>query len=281
VIATVVSQEDSASALRRPVSAGPAAAFEEPCAAAAPATAAAAAELAAGETGSAVVPAETGAAAARGQEGLATASGELTAVASSAARPHVRRLMVVLSVIGLAATAWLCVLGYRHGIFTSRDALTGLLARAGAWAPIVFIGLQIIQVVIPIIPGGLSTVAGVLVFGPVWGFVYNYIGIAIGSFINFGLARKYGKPFVQAMMSERAYTKYLGWLDRPSFFDKWFPVAILLPISPDDYLCFVAGLTRMTLRRFALVIALCKPVSIASFSIGLAMASSWVARMIG
>ena len=59
--------------------------------------------------------------------------------------------------------------------------------------PIIFMLLQILQVVIPIIPGGISSAAGVLIFGPYLGFVYNYVGISIGSVIIFLLGRRYGK----------------------------------------------------------------------------------------
>ena len=50
-----------------------------------------------------------------------------------------------------------------------------------------FILFQIIQCVIPIIPGGFGCVIGVAVFGPVYGFIYNYISICMGSIINFFL----------------------------------------------------------------------------------------------
>jgi uncharacterized membrane protein YdjX (TVP38/TMEM64 family) len=141
--------------------------------------------------------------------------------------------------------------------------------------------LQIVQVVIPIIPGGLGCLAGVLIFGPVWGFIYNYIGIVIGSVLNFLFARRYGKPFVQSLVREKTYKKYIGWLDRESAFDKWFALAIFLPVAPDDFLCMVAGMTRMTLKRFTAIIILCKPCSILAYSFGLTVISGWIAGILG
>ena len=38
-----------------------------------------------------------------------------------------------------------------------------------------------IQVIYPIVPGGMTSVIGYLAFGPIWGFVYNFTGIFIGS----------------------------------------------------------------------------------------------------
>ena len=62
--------------------------------------------------------------------------------------------------------------------------------RFGMIGALIFVLIQIVQVVFPIIPGGISCLAGVLLFGAVPGFFYNYIGICVGSCIAFGIARK-------------------------------------------------------------------------------------------
>ena len=58
---------------------------------------------------------------------------------------------------------------------------------------LLFVAFQAVQVVVPILPGGLGCLAGVLLFGPWWGFVYNYIGICAGSLMAFAIARNCGK----------------------------------------------------------------------------------------
>ncbi|MDR1069256.1 MAG: VTT domain-containing protein [Gracilibacteraceae bacterium] len=196
-------------------------------------------------------------------------------------RAQAGKIINILSALGIAAAIALCIFGYHIGLFTRTDVLEDFLTRAGVWAPALFVLLQIVQVVVPVIPGGLGCLAGVLIFGPVWGCVYNYIGIVTGSVINFLLARRYGKPFVRSVVPERIYDKYIGWLDRESAFDRWFALAIFLPVAPDDYLCLVAGMTRMRLKKFIAIILLCKPGAIIAYSLGLAFASGWVARLIG
>jgi len=61
------------------------------------------------------------------------------------------------------------------------ETLQRFIVAFGIWGPIVFIILQIIQVIVPIVPGAISCVAGILIFGNMLGFVYNYIDICIGS----------------------------------------------------------------------------------------------------
>ena len=154
-------------------------------------------------------------------------------------------------------------------IFASPEALQQYLLQFGMLAPLIFMLIQISQVVFPIIPGGLTCVAGVICFGPLWGFIYNYISIYIGSCINFLLIRKFGKPLLIRLSSPRLYDKYIGWLDKGERFDKLFAIAIFMPVAPDDFLCMLAGLTKMTFKKFAMIIAVCKPCSIFMYSVGL------------
>ena len=132
-----------------------------------------------------------------------------------------------------------------------------------------FVLIQCVQVVIPILPGAIGCLGGVLIFGPVWGFVYNYVGISLGSILAFLLSKRYGKPFVQNMIGEKNYNKYIGWLDKGTAFDKAFAAAIFFPVAPDDLLCYIAGLTKMSLKKFALIIIFGKPGSIFLYSLGL------------
>ena len=159
--------------------------------------------------------------------------------------------------------------GIRTGIFVSAESLEAFLGKFGLWAPVCFVLIQCIQVVIPILPGAIGCLGGVLIFGPVWGFVYNYVGISMGSILAFVLSKRYGKSFVQHMIGEKNYKKYIGWLDKGTAFDKAFAAAIFFPVAPDDLLCYIAGLTKMTLRKFTLIIILGKPGSIFLYSVGL------------
>jgi uncharacterized membrane protein YdjX (TVP38/TMEM64 family) len=137
------------------------------------------------------------------------------------------------------------------------------------FAPLAFIILQIVQVVIPIMPGGISCLVGVLMFGAWKGFLYNYIGICIGSVIAFLLARKCGMPLIRQLFSEKTIDKYLKWTDENHRFTKLFAIAIFLPAAPDDFLCFLAGTTKMSLKVFTCIILLGKPGAIAMYSLGL------------
>ena len=174
-----------------------------------------------------------------------------------------------ITFVGLSLTILFLIYGLQSGLFTSQQKLQTFLLQAGLIAPLLFIIIQIVQCVIPIIPGGVSTVIGVIVFGPVYGFIYNYIGICIGSIINFYIAKQYGKEMIIKMISQETYDHYVTWLEKGKTFNKFFALAILLPCAPDDILCYLAGLTPISPIKYIAIILLCKPWSILVYSMSL------------
>ena len=177
--------------------------------------------------------------------------------------------MQLLSLAGFAACLMLGVWMWREGLFTSQERLNRFMGGMGHWAAAAFVLFQAVQVVVPVLPGGLGCLAGVLLFGPVWGFVYNYLGICLGSLLAFGVARTCGKPLLTKLFSQRTIERYSRWTEHKGRFARWFALAIFLPVAPDDFLCYLAGTTEMRWGQFAAIIVTCKPFAIALYSMGL------------
>lgn len=182
---------------------------------------------------------------------------------------HGKLIMRLSTIIGCILTLSFIIYGIHLKIFTSEIALDHFLKQFGIFAPIVFILFQIVQVIIPILPGGIGSLGGIMIFNPIMGFVYNYVGICLGSLGAFLLARRFGKNFVRSITNPNMYNKYLSWLDKESKFDRWFAMAIFFPIAPDDFLCYLAGLTQISSRRFLWIILLGKPLGIFVYTYGL------------
>ncbi len=195
-------------------------------------------------------------------------------------REKTRKLLNIATVISLSVIVVLTIYGVKTGLLTDRDKLEILVKESGIWGSLLFILIQMVQVVLPIIPGGITCGAGVVIFGAWHGLLYNYIGIVAGSMINFYLARRYGQCFVKYFVKEETYDKYIGWLEKGKKFDKFFAFAIFFPCAPDDVLCLIAGLTRMTWKKFTTIILLGKPASIAMYSLALVYAGTWIQEML-
>ena len=165
-----------------------------------------------------------------------------------AVSPFLQKVINWSSIIGAVGTIAFCIWAYQAGVLQSK---------------------QILQTVVPIIPGALTSVAGVFIYGHIVGTIYNYIGIVIGCAIIFYLVRIYGPAFVQSVVSKRTYDKYIGWLDEGNRFDRFFIFMMIWPISPADFLCMLAALTKMTFKRYMIIIILCKPFTLVVYTYGL------------
>ena len=183
--------------------------------------------------------------------------------------PLLQKIINWSSIIGALATLAFCIWGLLCWYPPIQGNLVGLILQAGIFGPPLFILLQILQTVVPIIPGALTSVAGVFIYGHIVGTVYNYIGIVIGCAIIFQLARMYGPKFVQSMVSQKTYDKYINWLNEGKRFDRFFIFMMIWPISPADFLCMLAGLTNMTFKRYMTIIILCKPITLVIYTYGL------------
>lgn len=195
-------------------------------------------------------------------------------------RKFVNNLLKFSTWIGLAIFCLFIIYGYKAGLFSSTESFRNFILGFGMWSGLIFVLIQIAQVIVPIVPGAVSCVAGIIIFGPWVGFLYNYIGICIGSILVFLLSKKYGKDFVKGIIGEKSYNKYIGWIERGRKFDTMFALAIFFPVAPDDLLCYIAGLTKMKLEKFVAIILLGKPMSIALYSLGLTSIGQYLLKFI-
>ena len=149
-------------------------------------------------------------------------------------RNQMAKIWNLVSLAGLLICVALAFWAYKNGILDSVDTLQAFIAKFGYGGMAIFVLIQIVQVVIPILPGGISCLGGVIFFGPWLGFVYNYIGICIGSLAAFGISRMMGRPVLYKMFSEKLVQKYDSWTEKDSRFLKLFTLAIFLLSGRND-----------------------------------------------
>ena len=145
-------------------------------------------------------------------------------------------------------------------VLQSPELYQKFLEKTGAWMPVLYILFQLLQVVILPVPSLVSTLAGLALFGPLKTAVYSLIGILAGSFTGFVIGRKLGYKAVAWLVGEEDLKR---WLQKVKGKDNLaLTLMFILPLFPDDVLCFISGLSTMSFRYFSLMVIISRGVGI-------------------
>ena len=173
-----------------------------------------------------------------------------------------RRIIRITTVIGVILTILGSIFISQSDYFKPNGGFADLLLRLGIWAPVIFILVQISQIIYPIIPLGLTNVIGDLIFGHFSGFVFNAIGMVIGSSINFVIGARFGHTVIRAFISDDDYIKYLNMMNSGKKFKRLLRIGFIAPIFPDDIFCMIAGVSKMRFKEFIGMVIAYRPASV-------------------
>lgn len=130
--------------------------------------------------------------------------------------------------------------------------LQSYLHNLGPWASLVFVGLSAFQGVVFWIPGTPFEIAGGMVFGVWGGTILSSVGIAVGNAAAFLLARRFGRAWVDRWLSNNDLHAVEGLIHHRRL-DVVLAVLFFVPFLPKKIFCYLAGLSRVKVWRFALV----------------------------
>lgn len=150
----------------------------------------------------------------------------------------------------------------------SIEGLRSYVASYGRFTVPIFIAIQFLQVVVLPIPSMVTIGAGVALFGPFYGAFYSLIGILSASIIAFFIGRHLGYKVVSWIIGEKSLQKGLQLVKGKDTIVLTF--MFLFPFFPDDVLCFVAGLSTMSVKFYLVMITATRITGIvlSSYSLG-------------
>jgi len=135
-----------------------------------------------------------------------------------------------------------------YDILHDRHQLKVIIRSFGPYSPLAYILLQIIQVVVAPIPGGAIEFLGGYLFGVKAGFFYSMIGLILGSWMAFSLARIFEKLAVEKFVSPQTIKRFDYLIGHEGLILSF--LLFLIPGFPKDALCYLLGLTPMHLGIF-------------------------------
>lgn len=173
---------------------------------------------------------------------------------------------IIRTCLVIAILAAVCTLAYFVLVWTgawesinSVEKVRQLILSMGFWGRFTFVMLQFLQVTFLPLPSTITTLAGVLIYGPLQTALLSLSGIILGSVFAFFLGRVFGRKLVSFMVGRETCEKWVKFLTdaKYSFF-----IMMVMPIFPDDVLCMVAGLTNMSWTFFVVTNIIARPLGI-------------------
>ncbi len=138
-----------------------------------------------------------------------------------------------------------------YKVLKDREQIKNYIANFGRLAPLVFVFIQILQVIFAPFPGEATGFVGGYLFGTLQGFIYSSLGLTIGSVINFLIGRILGKRYIRKFIPFNYLEKFDSFVKHQGILVLF--ILFVFPGFPKDYLCFFLGLSTLPLAVFIIL----------------------------
>ena len=160
----------------------------------------------------------------------------------------VLRILILFFLIALAVYGFIHYDLYQY--FKDKGKLADFI-KTQPYDELVFILIQIVQVVAAPIPGEVTGFIGGYLYGPFWGTIYSTIGLTIGSWLAFVLARFFGEPLLEKVVKREVFEKFDHFMEHRGLLVSF--LLFLIPGFPKDYLCYIMGVSRIPILTFIII----------------------------
>ena len=163
-------------------------------------------------------------------------------------KPLTLRISALLVLAAL--TVYLVIHFHLYLFFADREKIVQFILSY-PHDELIFILLQIVQVVAAPIPGEITGFIGGFLYGPFWGTIYSTIGLTIGSWLAFMLARFFGEPLLKIVVKKEVFEKFDDFMEHKGLTVSF--LLFLIPGFPKDYLCYIMGVSRIPAWTFIII----------------------------
>ena len=166
----------------------------------------------------------------------------------------VKILLLILIVVGIPIYIW-----FFHGDWIKSieniDDVVAFLEKYETQSIFVYIGLQIVQIVISIIPGQVFQMAAGYIYGFWPALLFAMTGALLGTTLSFMLAKALGRDFLHIFFGEEKMSYYIERLNSKKMYAIVF-FLYLIPGIPKDMVSYAAGVSEIKFKPFIIISAL-------------------------
>jgi uncharacterized membrane protein YdjX (TVP38/TMEM64 family) len=151
-----------------------------------------------------------------------------------------------------------------------REQFSGWVNTMGIKGVLIVFGIQVLQIIVAVIPGGSVQILAGAAYGTLGGFAICILGCLTATAVIFLVVRKFGAPLVNRLFSPKQTGRYsflkepVGFQEPVGFkessgFQKSRKLSLILflifliPGTPKDALTYIASLQDIKLSRFILI----------------------------
>jgi uncharacterized membrane protein YdjX (TVP38/TMEM64 family) len=162
-------------------------------------------------------------------------------------------LLVCLGILSLLGYIYLWpLLKPYYAIIADKEKISAIFRAAGDWAPIVYILLEVAQVLTMFWPVPLE-IAGGFLFGLPLGIVYSMIGLTLGAVVAFLLGRWLERTYLSRVIDPEKLLRFQKLMKREGTLAAF--IIYLVPGVPKDFVSYALGFTTLSLKFFVVAVA--------------------------
>lgn len=154
-------------------------------------------------------------------------------------------------------------------VFRSVETIQNFFEAHKSESVLIYLGGQILQVVIAAIPGQAFQLAVGYFFGFFQGLLWSVVGVILGTIVTFFLARILGRDAMYLIFGEKKLQSFIDKLNSKRAYLLVF-IIYLIPGIPKDLFNYAAGVSEINFKAFLILSSLGRiPGMMGSLIIGL------------
>jgi uncharacterized membrane protein YdjX (TVP38/TMEM64 family) len=136
--------------------------------------------------------------------------------------------------------------------------------KAGAWAPVVFIALCAVSLIIAPLSGSSLFVVGGTLFGKHNAFLLSYIASILGCSTNFWISRKFGRKVAQRFIGKANLDELDKFINKLKSSRSILYMIVIMPLS-QDIVSYAIGLTKIKYTHFLIALIISSTIVISGY----------------